>query len=161
MKKFLVVAVALGLSVSLLGPASAGKKKKAPKPFVTEFSMEVGHPVLNSYSEGSLVSVTGQEFLNTCAVPSTNGVDGFVVEVPEAMQKLASSVEASGTSATDAAVPADMDMYFFDANCEPTGLANAAGTDEFGAFLPGTAFIFVHNYVGGPTDAKVTIAPAK
>jgi len=161
MKKFLIVALVLGLSVSLLGPASAGKKKKAPKPFTAEFTMELGHPVLNSATEGSLASVTGQEFLASCSVPSSNGFDGFVVEVPEALRKTPATVEASGTSVTDAASPADMDMYFFDESCEPTGLANAAGTDEFGAILPGTVFIFVHNYVGGPTDAKLVITPTK
>jgi hypothetical protein len=161
MKKFLILALVLGLSVALLGPASAvKKKKKAPKPFVAEFTVELGHTVQNGNS-GTLVAVTGQEFLNTCAVPTSNGFDGFVVEVPEALRKTPATVEASGTSATDAASPADMDMYFFDESCEPTGLANAPGTDEFGAILPGTVFIFVHNYVGGPTDAKLVITPTK
>lgn len=161
MKKFLIVALVLGLSVSLLGPASAGKKKKAPKPFVAEFTVEVGHPVFNGQSEGNVLALTAQEFFASCSVPSSNGFDGFVVEVPEDFRTVAASVTASGTSVTDAASPADMDMYFFDEACEPTGLSNAAGTDEFGGFLPGTAFIFVHNYTGGPTDAKVTITAAK
>ena len=161
MKKFLVIALVLGLSVSLLGPASAGKKKKAPKPFTAEFTMEVGHPVFSGATEGNLVSVTGQEFLATCAVPGSNGFDGYVVEVPADFQTISATVEATGTSATDAAAPADMDMYFFDESCKATGLANAAGTDEYGAILPGTAFIFVHNYTGGPTDSKVTITAVK
>lgn len=158
MKKFLVIALVLGLSVSLLGPASAGKKK-APKPYSEEFTTEIGHPVLNSASEGSLVSVTGQEFLTSCAVPGSNGLDGYVIEVPAPLRTLSSTVEAVETSTS--AVPADLDMYFFSETCEGTGVANAVGTDEFGAILPGTAFIFVHNYTGGPTDSKVTITPVK
>ncbi len=161
MKKFLIVALVLGVSLALLGPASAGKKKKAPKPFTTTATIEIGHPVFNGASEGSLVAVTGQEFLANCSVPSSNGLDGFVIEVPAPFQKISAMVEASGTAPTDAASPSDMDMYFFDESCGPTGVANAAGTDEFGAILPGTAFIFVHNYTGGPTDAKVTITPTK
>lgn len=161
MKRFIVTLLVLGLVVALVGPAGAKKKKKskAPKPFVSEeVTMELGHPVANGNS-GSLVSVTGQEFLNTCAIPSSNGVDGWVFEVPAAYQKIAASVEATGTSATDAAVPADMDMYFFDEGCTQVGAANAAGTDEFGAINPGTAFIFLHNYTGGPTTGQITIKP--
>lgn len=156
MKKLLVLALVLGLVVSIIGPAGA-KKKKAPKPYVTEeVTMELGHPVANGNS-GSLVSVTGQEFLNTCAVPSSNGVDGWVFEVPAEYQKIAASAEAVGTGATDSAMPADMDMYFFDETCKQVGQANAAGTDEFGAINPGVAFIFLHNYTGGPTTGQITL----
>lgn len=159
MKKLLVLALVLGLVVSIVGPAGAKKKKKAPKPYVTEeVTMELGHPVFNGGS-GSLVSVTGQEFLNSCAIPSSNGVDGWVFEVPAAYQKIAASAEAVGTGTTDAAMPADMDMYFFDETCTQVGAANAAGTDEFGAINAGTAFIFLHNYTGGPTTGQITLTP--
>ena len=157
MKKLLVLALVLGLVVSIVGPAGAKKKKKAPKPFVSEeVTIELGHPVANGNS-GSLASVTGQEFLNTCAVPSTNGVDGWVFEVPAEYQKIAASAEATGTSVTDAASPADMDMYFFDETCKQVGQANAAGTDEFGAMSPGVSYIFLHNYTGGPTTGQITL----
>ena len=157
MKKLLVLALVLGLVVSIIGPAGAKKKKKAPKPYVTEeVSIELGHPVFNGNS-GTLVSVTAQEFMNTCAVPSSNGVDGWVFEVPAEYQTIAASAEATGTGATDAAAPADMDMYFFDETCKQVGQANAAGTDEFGAINPGVAFIFLHNYTGGPTTGQITL----
>ena len=160
MKKFLVLLLVLGLVVSIVGPAGAKKKKKkAVKPYVTEeVEIQAGHPMFNGQS-GSLVSVTGQEFLNTCAIPSSNGVDGWVFEVPAAYQKISASAEATGTSVTDAAAPADLDMYFFDDSCTQVGAANAAGTDEFGAMSPGVAFIFLHNYTGGPTTAKITLKP--
>lgn len=164
MKKILIIALVLGLSLALLGPASAGKKKKkkkAPKPFTSEeVSIELGHPVFNGNS-ADVLAVTAQEFRAACSIPSSNGFDGYVFEVPAAFQKLSATVEATGTSVTDAASPADMDMYFFDESCAITGAANAEGTDEFGAFLPGTAFIFLHNFTGGPTTAQITIAAMK
>ena len=159
MKKLLVLALVLGLVVSIVGPAGAKKKKKAPKPYVTEeVSIELGHP-MNNGNTGTLTGVTGQEFLLTCAVPSSNGVDGWVFEVPAEYQKIAASAEAVGTSVTDAASPADMDMYFYDESCAQVGQANAAGTDEFGAISPGVAYIFLHNYAGGPTTAQITLKP--
>lgn len=163
MKRFLIVLLVLGLSVALLGPASAAKKKKkkGPKPYKSEeVTMEVGHPIFYS-SSGDVMSVTAQEFRRSCSIPSSNGFDGYVFEVPAEFQKIAATVEATGTSVTDPASPADMDMYFFDESCEITGAANAAGTDEFGGLLPGTAFIFLHNYVGGPTTGQITIAAIK
>ena len=162
MKKILIIALVFGLSLALLGPASAGKKKKkGPKPYTSEeVSIELGHPIFYG-SSGDILAVTAQEFRAACSIPSSNGFDGYVFEVPAEFQKLAATVEATGTSVTDAASPADMDMYFFDESCAITGAANAAGTDEFGAFLPGTAFIFLHNYTGGPTTAQITIAAMK
>jgi hypothetical protein len=160
MKKLLVLLLVLGLAVSIVGPAGAKKKKKkAPKPYVTEeVEIQLGHP-MNNGNTGTLTSVTGQEFLNTCAIPASNGVDGWVFEVPAEYQKISTSAEATGTSVTDAAAPADLDMYFYDEGCAQVGQANAAGTDEFGAMSPGVAFIFLHNYAGGPTTAKITLKP--
>ncbi|MFN2389757.1 MAG: LVIVD repeat-containing protein [Actinomycetota bacterium] len=160
-KRFLILALVLSLSLALLGPAAAGKKKKkGPKPYKSEeVSIEVGHPVFHSASGGNIIAVTAQEFFASCSIPSSNGFDGYVFEVPADLQKYSAAVEATGTSVTDAASPADMDMYFYDDACELTGAANTAGTDEVGAILPGTAFIFLHNYTGGPTTASITITP--
>lgn len=161
-KKLLILGLVLALAAAFAGPAAAGKKKKkGPKPFKSEtISVEIGHPVFNGYS-GTLVGVTPQEFIQTCALPSTNGLDAAVYEVPADYAKIQSSIEATGTGVTDAAAPADIDIYLFDESCAQIGAFNAAGTSEAGVVAPGTAFIVLHNYTGGPTDMQFTLKPYK
>lgn len=156
MKKIIAVAAALTL---VLAPSSAlaGKKKKGPKPYTSETASTVtGHPVLNSAS-GTILSITGQEFLNTCAVPASNGLDGYVFEVPADYQKIASSVEVTGVS--PAGDLYDVDLYAFNAECVQTQAVNTAGTDESGSLLAGTAYVFIHNYNPGPLDVQFTLTP--
>ena len=159
-KKLMILGIVLALAAAFVAPASAAKKK-GPKPFKSEtIATAVGHPVFNSAS-GSLVSVTGQEFLNSCAIPSSNGLDGAVFEVPKDYQKITSQIDATGVGATDAVVPADVDIYLFDSSCAQVGTFNAAGTSESGVLGAGTAFVFLHNYTGGPTDLQFTLKPVK
>lgn len=154
-KKLLILGLVLALAAALAAPASA-KKKKGPKPYTSEeVTVQIGHPVLNSQS-GTVVGVTPQEFLQTCAIPSTNGLDAYVFEVPTDYQKIQSSIDASGVAP---GVAADIDVYLYDSSCAPVGKFNAAGTDESGVMAPGTAFILLHNYAGGPTTMQFTLKP--
>lgn len=160
-KKLLILGLVLALAAAFAGPAAAGKKKKGPKPFKSEtMTVEIGHPVFHG-SSGTVVGVTPQEFINTCAIPLTNGLDAAVFEVPADYTKIQSSIEATGTGVTDAAAPADIDIYLFDDACAPTGAFNSAGTSEAGVVSPGTAFVVLHNYTGGPTDVQFTLKPYK
>jgi hypothetical protein len=157
-KKLLILGLVLALAAAIAAPASA-KKKKGPKPFKSEtITVQVGHPVFNGYS-GTVVGVTPQEFMNTCAIPSTNGLDAAVFEVPADYQNITSQIEATGVGTTDAAAPADVDIYLFDSSCAPNGQFNVAGTSESGVLAAGTAFILLHNYTGGPTDLQFTLKP--
>ena len=158
-KKLLIVGLVLSLAAAFAAPASA--KKKGPKPFKSEtITVDVGHPVLNSQS-GTVVGVTPQEFINTCALPTTNGLDAAVFEVPADYQSITSLIEATGVGTTDTAVPADVDIYLFDESCVANGKFNAAGTSESGVLAAGTAFVLLHNYTGGPTDLQFTLKPVK
>lgn len=160
-KKLLVLALVAALLAAFAAPSVAKKKKKGPKPYTSEtVTVQLGHTVLNSQSQ-TLVGVTPQEFLNSCAIPSSNGVDAWVFEVPAEYQKITSLIEAEGVGVTDGAVAADMDIYLFDAACEQIGTFNTVGTSESGALSAGTAFILLHNYAGGPTDMSFTLTPAK
>ena len=86
-KKFIAAFLVLGLLVAFSGPAVA-KKKKGPKPYTSEeATINVGHPVFYANS-GTLLSATAQEFLNTCAIPQSNGVDAYVYEIPADYAKL-------------------------------------------------------------------------
>jgi hypothetical protein len=159
-KKLLVAILLLGLVAALSAPAAAGKKKKV-KPWKSEtVTIVAGHPAFHGPSGGNLVSVTAQEFFQSCAVPTvSNGVDAYVFEVPKAYQKLMASATATGSSQNPAGY--DLDLYFYDKACAATGVSNAAGTDELGIMPKGTAFILVHAYTGNPVDAQVTLKPYK
>ena len=156
MKKLIAVTVALAIMVAP-SAALAGKKKKGPKPFVSEtVSIAAGHPVFNGNS-GTVVSLTAQEFINTCAIPSSNGFDAYVFEVPAEYQKIEAQLEATGAPGLPYAY--DIDVYTFDSSCAPTSAQNTAGTDQSGYLFKGTAFVLVHNYEPGPVDVQLTLKP--
>ncbi|MDP9067472.1 MAG: hypothetical protein M3N53_03850 [Actinomycetota bacterium] len=155
-KKLLVLGLVLALCAALVAPAAAAKKKK-PKPYKSEeVTALIGHPIFYSAS-GTVVGVTSQEFINRCEIPTTNGFDGYVFEVPAAYQKIQSSINATGTGVTDPAQPADIDIYLFDEACANIGAFNTEGTDESGTLGAGTKYIFLHNFVGGPTTLQFTL----
>ena len=156
--KMLVAVLLLGLVAALSGPAAAGKKKKV-KPYKSEtVTIAAGHPAFYSTS-GTLVSVTAQEFLQNCAIPSSNGADAHVFEVPKAYQKITSTIEATGSTASPAGY--DLDLYLYDKSCSNVGVYNAAGTDEYGALGKGTAFIVLHAYAGVQVEAQISLKPSK
>lgn len=153
MKKLIALIAAVAL-IAVPGAASAAKKK--PKPYKSEtVTIAMGHPVANSAS-GSVVSVTGQEFIARCALPASNGLDGYVFEIPATYQKINASIEAIGVSPADVY---DADIYTFDADCNLVQAINAEGTDESGTLIAGTAFVFVHNYLPGPIDVHIELKP--
>lgn len=161
-KKVLVIALVLALTAALVGPAAAGKKKKkkkGPKPYVSEtVTLAVGHPVFHSAS-GSLVGVTPQEFLQNCSIPSSNGLDAYVFEVPEDYLEIDATVRAKADSAP--VVAHDLDIYMFDADCNETLYFNNVGTDETGIKPAGTSFVLIHNYAGDTVDAHIELEVPK
>lgn len=158
-KKLLIVGLLVALTAALFAPAASAKKKKGPKPFKSEsITVEIGHPMFNGAS-GSLVGVTPQEFFAGCSIPSSNGFDAAVYEVPKSYKKIPSSIEATGTGVTDAAQAADIDIYLYDSSCAQIGAFNNVGTSESGVLGAGTAFVVLHNYTGGPTEMQFTLKP--
>jgi hypothetical protein len=143
--------------VGLLGTSAAAGKKKKPKPYKSEtVSVGLGHPVFNGQS-GSVVSVTGQEFIARCSIPSSNGFDGYVFEVPKDYRSIVSAIKLKGSNAL--VPPHDLDIYLFDESCALTVAYNTETADESGLLPKGTAFIFIHNYAPGPADALLTLTP--
>ena len=157
MRKRLVIALVIAGLAAMTQPALAGKK--GPKPWKSEeVTLAIAHPVVYN-STGSVNSITAKEFENTCAVPSSNGLDGYVFEVPKEYQAIQASVAAIGAGAgTPAAY--DLDLYFYDSNCVVTLVSQATGTDENGVIPKGTAWIFMHNYLGEPgLSAHIELKP--
>lgn len=159
-KKIAILGLVLLVAVVVvLAPlAAAGKKKKKPKPWKSEeVTIAVAHPIFYG-ATGQVNAVTIQEFQHRCAEPASQGLDAWVFEIPKPYQKLDAAVEATGSSA--GYLSYDLDVFFFDAECQLTLTSQAEGTDET-AFMPkGTVWIGVHNYLGDPqTTAQVTIKP--
>lgn len=145
-KRFLVLAL-IAMLVVPAGHALAGKKKK-PKPWTSEQgTIAIAHPVFYSTS-GDIVGVTLQELKNTCAMPVTQGLDAFVVEVPAEYQGIQAFANAVGTDS--GAGGYDLDMFFFGKDCSVLSASQATGTDELGYMPAGTAFIGVGNYLADP-----------
>ncbi|HEX2296575.1 MAG TPA: hypothetical protein VHN37_14880 [Actinomycetota bacterium] len=160
LKKTLVslLAAALVAAPTATGAFAKGKKKKGPKPYVSEtIDIRTGHTAAYGTS-GTLLTVTAQEFIQTCALPNSNGVDAAVYEVPADYKGITASIKAVGTGA---AAAYDLDLYLFDEACSIVGVYNPVGTDEIGFLTPDTAFVVVHNYEPGPVTAHIELAPTK
>ena len=156
MKRLIAFAVVASLALSVT-PALAGKKK--PKPYKSE-TVSTGIPHTLGYnSTQSVNSVTAKEFESSCSIPSSNGLDGYVFEIPKEYQGIQASIEAIGSNqGTPASY--DLDIYMYDASCKVNFVSQATGTDESAVIPKGTAFVFVHNYQGEPnTNAQITLAP--
>ncbi len=162
-RKALIIGLVAALACALVAlPADAKKKKKGPKPWKSEeVTIHLGHAAFHGAS-GTVVAVTAQEFLARCAIPTSNGVDAWVFEVPEEYKKINALVKAIGSAGTPTW---DLDLYFYDDACAPTGASNAVGTDETAAMTAGTSYIVLHNYFlhdggGQQVTAHIELAPA-
>ena len=141
MRRVIAFALVIGLLGAFAAAPATAKKKKKPMKFEASGTVAIGHPV--TYATGT--SIVGTELTETCAIPASQGTDGFVVELPEAMTKVMANVAVSGGDATGMY---DLDMYFFNAECAPVGAASTETQNEIGAFAPGTKYILVNSYVG-------------
>lgn len=144
MKKTLSVLLTMVLAASLAGTATAGKKKaKGPKPYKSEeVTIEFGHSVLYGAS-GTLLGVTPQEFINTCAIPASNGLDAYVWAVPDEYNNVAATITAFGSGGS---VPYDLDIFLFDESCGITMASQNTTVDETTIMQKGTAYILIYNF---------------
>ena len=138
-----MVALTVGLLAgALVNPADAKKKKKKNPPvtFEAEGSLLTANP-------GDLngAGVTRQEFMATCGVPVTQGLDGFVIELDDAISAVTSTAEVTGT---DASGMHDLDLYFFDDGCVPTGESSTEASDEVGVMPAGSKYVLVTAFLG-------------
>ncbi len=150
MRKLTVFLLILCLAAIAASPASAAKKKKGPKPYTSEeVSIAAGHAAFYGTS-GTLLSVTAQEFINTCAIPGSNGVDAYVFEVPADYQGIDSAISAFGSGSTTGH---DLDIYLADESCAITMAWNSTNVDETGIVPKGTAYILLHSFGTGASPA--------
>ena len=150
MKKLFATAIAASLVLGLLaGPSAlAGKKKKKPKPPATRTVTleESGTIMAPAPTSIALFGITEGEFAQTCAMPASQGVDGWVVELPEDFRMGTGLIDVVGTDATGAH---DLDVYFYDSACGlMVDYSLTGGADESGAIAPGAAWAVVDLFIG-------------
>ena len=153
MRKTIVLVLALSLMVALVGRAAAGKKKKpAPPPPVTfEASGKVLVPDPLHGNVGGPTSLTTREFDQTCAIPATQGLDAYVIELSDEISKVPAAVSLNWSDQR-----ANLQMEFFGADCWKTGevgqFDSEDGGNEKGTFQAGTKYIIVTVALGAAVD---------
>lgn len=147
MKKMLAILLTMVIAASLAGTATAAKKKaKGPKPYKSEeVAIQLGHSVQYGTS-GTIAGITPQEFINSCAIPMTNGFDAYVWAVPDEYKDVDALITAFGAGGT---AGYDLDLFLFNEACEITLASQSTSVDETTLMAKGTAFILVHNF-GSP-----------
>lgn len=146
-----VVTTLLAGVLVLAGIAGSAEAKKKPRPLVT-FEAE-GSTTLSNPTDLMGHGITRTEFENSCAVPTiTQGVDGFVIELPRKVSAVTTRVSVNGASASGVGL---MDLFFFSDLCGDMG--EILGSDDFDPLMPaGTKFVLVTNWLGDPTEFTFT-----
>ncbi|HVF12446.1 MAG TPA: hypothetical protein VNA87_05100 [Actinomycetota bacterium] len=144
MKRTLAILLALIVAASLASPATAGKKKpKGPKPYKSEeVTIQLGHSILYGNS-GQVIGITAQEFINSCAIPTTNGFDAHVWEVPAEYKNVDALITAFGAGGS---AGYDLDILLFDDACGVSFASQSESPDETTVMAKGTAYILVYNF---------------
>lgn len=95
-------------------------------------------------------SVSVAEFEQSCEIPATQGLDGYIFKVPEELRGKTMIAEASIIRGGS-----DLDLYFYDSECKRLALAATSGyqVDERAAIPPHTAFIAMTAYAGADIEA--------
>lgn len=143
MRKVIVSSVVAILIAGLaVAPASATKKKKAQPRVIFEASGQfvAGHPI-DGYSDlfpASRSGVTANEFVLTCAIPESQGFDGYVVELPDDVSLAGARIRLKTQELVNVD---DVFMGFYDADCKELSY----GSDPFAAE---TKYILVTGWVG-------------
>ena len=157
MRKLFAMLVAATLVLGVLaGPSAFAGKKKKTRTITLEESGSMAAPAPQSIL---LFGVTEGEFrvVNECAsMPVSQGIDGWVVEVPPEFQLGTASLEVLGADTTGAY---DLDVYFLDAGCTVMEPYMQGGVDPSGTILPGAAWIVVDLFAGANAtfDLKATV----
>ena len=143
------------VSAALVSSALAATVVALPTPArAATAELEDFHGTGNVTMPSPVVSVTEQEFAETCAVPVTSqGVDAYIFELPSAYATASGKVTVRGSSVA----PYDLDVWFWASDCRylPTSGFVDGDPDETGSLPRDTRFIEVRAYTG--VDVVVTL----
>lgn len=157
MKKSLVVGLAALLVLGVIGApvATAKKKKKKPIPATKTITFEAEGTIQVAGPSGVAFGITESEFyfVNNCAMPASQGLDGYVVEIPSEFQAGTASLQVAGSDATGAY---DLDVYFYDSGCNLMEPYMTEGADPSGAIVTGAKWAVVNLSLGANASFKLT-----
>ncbi|MGH3647780.1 MAG: M36 family metallopeptidase, partial [Micromonosporaceae bacterium] len=121
------------------------------EPVTETGTIEAGNPSTGTVDDEA-TGVTANDFKSTCtAPPASQGADGWVTTLPDSFGDGAHNVTVSG----DTAAPYDIDLYFYDAECNLLGAAASSAADE-SATLPGdTKYVLSQLWLGAAVDITV------
>ena len=117
------------------------------EPYTETFTIAGSNPGGDSTGGG----IVGTDFANSCTMPPpSQGSDGWVSELPESFGDGVHKVTATGSGPTY-----DLDLYFFNADCELIGSAASSAADESGTLPSGTAYVLTSNWAGAATEVTL------
>lgn len=151
------------VQIAELQAFASGKAKIEPlviepeKPFVAEGTIQVGNPGtgigLVAGLDDVTLGVTQTDFTtNQTAEPATQGVDGYVVTLPDGFGDGIHNLKVEGPG--DGSY--DFDLFFYNSNFELIGNLATTAADESGVIPGGTKYVYVGLYSGNSIGFKLT-----
>ena len=125
-------------------------------PFTDAGTVTAGNPAAGDPTGlQNVFGVTGTEMTTACTFPpASQGVDAWVTKLPAGFSDGLHSVAVTGTS--DEAVGHDLDLYFLDSACQPTGSAASSAADESAVIPPGTVYVLSHLWTGANVQVDLS-----
>ncbi|PTX60802.1 fungalysin/thermolysin propeptide [Melghirimyces profundicolus] len=122
-------------------------------PVVEEGTVEAGNPTSDTAG-----GVTQNDFAASCNPnPATEGLDGWVMEVPESFGDGTHTVSATGPGEGTY----DFDLAFYSADCRLLGTKASSAADESGVMPGGTWYVVANLWLGAHVPVKMTARPAE
>jgi hypothetical protein len=103
---------------------------------------------------GVVDGITQTEFVRRCALPATQGVDGYVIAIPPEH----STGDSVATATGSAPGPYNLDLAFFTADCAFLGDSVTEAANEVAEVPIDTGFIVVNNALGFGVTFLLTVA---
>jgi len=130
--------------IQVFGKGVGGLEPTPPKPldpdYTESFTIHGSDPAGDNIGGG----VTATEFANSCSMPpASQDLDGHVTELPEDFGDGAHVLSVTGSGPTW-----DLDLYFYDAECNLVGSVASSSADESGSIPSGAAYVVTANWVG-------------
>ncbi|MFC4558360.1 M36 family metallopeptidase [Virgibacillus kekensis] len=126
------------------------------EPFVAEGSVEVGNAGTGIGSLAGVpatLAVTENEFVTTQnPTPTSQGVDGYVITLPEPYGDGIHNFTLTGPGGTSY----DYDVYFYNQNFEVINGVATAGADESGVIPGGTRYVYIGLWSGADVPFTFT-----
>ena len=157
MRKPLIAVLTATLLVGAIGlPAEAAKRKKKKPATQTITFTEEGSLRAPAPTSLVLFGLTDGEFIvaNECgAMPTTQGHDAWITEIPGEYSDGNATLEVKGADATGAY---DLDVYFYDAGCALMEPYLTDGADPAGAINAGAKWSVVTMAAGANATFTMT-----